>query len=87
MIPETTIYEEWCGPCKVLTPLMENVKTKFTNVQFENVDIDSQFEVAQKYFVRSVPTVIIEKNGKEVQRFVGVQSELAYINALNENLS
>jgi thioredoxin 1 len=66
---------------------MENVKTKFSNVKFENVDIDSQFEIAQKYFVRSVPTVIIEKNGKEVERFVGVQSELAYINALNENLS
>ena len=80
-------YAEWCGPCKVLTPLMENVKTKFSNVKFENVDIDSQFEIAQKYFVRSVPTVIIEKNGKEVERFVGVQSELAYINALNENLS
>jgi thioredoxin 1 len=87
MIQVKKFYAEWCGPCKVLTPLMENVKTKFTNVQFENVDIDSQFEVAQKYFVRSVPTVIIEKNGKEVQRFVGVQSELAYINALNENLS
>jgi len=66
---------------------MENVKTKFSNVKFENVDIDSQFEIAQKYFVRSVPTVIIEKNGKEVERFVGVKSELAYINALNENLS
>ena len=87
MIQVKKFYAEWCGPCKVLTPLMENVKTKFTNVKFENVDIDSQFEVAQKYFVRSVPTVIIEKDGKEVERFVGVQSELAYINALNENLS
>lgn len=81
MIQVKKFYAEWCGPCKVLTPLMENVKTKFTSVKFENVDIDSQFEVAQKYFVRSVPTVIIEKNGKEVERFVGVQSELAYINA------
>ena len=80
-------WAEWCGPCKVLTPLMENVKTKFSNVKFENVDIDSQFEIAQKYFVRSVPTVIIEKDGVEVQRMVGVQSELAYTNALNENLS
>lgn len=86
MVEVKKFYAEWCGPCKVLTPLMENVKTKFTSVKFENVDIDSQFEIAQKYFVRSVPTVIIEKNGKEVQRFVGVQSELAYINALNENL-
>ncbi len=87
MVEVKKSYAEWCGPCKVLTPLMENVKTKFTSVKFENVDIDSQFEIAQKYFVRSVPTVIIEKNGKEVERFVGVQSELAYINALNENLS
>jgi thioredoxin 1 len=87
MVEVKKFYAEWCGPCKVLTPLMENVKTKFTGVKFENVDIDSQFEIAQKYFVRSVPTVIIEKNGKEVERFVGVQSELAYINALNENLS
>jgi thioredoxin 1 len=66
---------------------MENVKSKFASVKFENVDIDSQFEIAQKYYVRSVPTVIIEKDGQEVQRFVGVQSEMAYINALNENLS
>ena len=50
----------------------------------EDIDIDSQFEVAQKYYVRSVPTVIIEKNGEEVQRFAGLQSELAYTNALNE---
>ena len=87
MVEVKKFYAEWCGPCKVLTPLMENVKTKFTGVKFENVDIDSQFEVAQKYFVRSVPTVIIEKNGKEVERFVGVQSEMTYTNALNENLS
>ena len=77
-------YAEWCGPCKVLTPVMENVQTKFQGVSFESVDIDSQFEVAQKYYVRSVPTVIVEKNGEEVQRFVGVQSELAYVNAINE---
>ena len=55
---------------------MENVKSKFSQVSFENVNIDTDFETIQKYYVRSVPTVIIEKNGEEVQRFVGVQSEL-----------
>ena len=70
MVEVKKFYAEWCGPCKVLTPLMENVKTKFSDVNFENVDIDSQFEIAQKYHVRSVPTVIIEKNGVEVQRMV-----------------
>ena len=75
---------DWCGPCRMLTPIMEQVKENFSDVSFENINIDDQFEVAQKYYVRSVPTVIIEKDGKEVQRFAGLQSELAYTNALNE---
>jgi|TARA_B110000908_G_scaffold47557_1_gene58034 thioredoxin 1 len=86
MVEVKKFYADWCGPCKVLTPLMENVKTKFSSVNFENIDIEKDYEIAQKYHVRSVPTVIIEKNGKEVARMVGVQSELAYINVLNENL-
>lgn len=86
MIHVKKFYADWCGPCKVLTPLMENVKSKFNNVNFEDIDIEVQYEIAQKYYVRSVPTVIIEKDGEEVQRFTGVQSEMAYINALNENI-
>ena len=86
MVQVKKFYAEWCGPCKVLTPLMENVKSKFSNVNFEDIDIEVQYEVAQKDYVRSVPTVIIEKDGEEVSRFTGVQSEMAYINALNENL-
>jgi thioredoxin 1 len=78
---------DWCGPCKALKPILENVSNKFGNtVNFSYINIDVQFEVAQKYHVRSVPTVIIEKNGIEVNRFVGVQSELAYTNSINENL-
>ena len=78
---------DWCGPCKALKPILENVSSKFGNtVNFSYINIDEQFEVAQKYHVRSVPTVIIEKDGVEVNRFVGVQSELAYTNSINENL-
>ena len=84
MLEVKKFYAEWCGPCKMLTPIMEHVQTKFTDVSFESINIDSQFEVAQKYYVRSVPTVIIEKDGKEVQRFAGLQSEMAYSNAINE---
>ena len=85
---EVKMFEaDWCGPCKALKPILENVSSKFGNtVNFSYINIDEQFEVAQKYHVRSVPTVIIEKNGVEVNRFVGVQSELAYTNSINENL-
>ena len=56
---------QWCGPCKALKPIFENVSNKFGNeVNFSYIDIDEQFEIAQQYHVRSVPTVIIEKNGE-----------------------
>lgn len=84
MLEVKKFYAEWCGPCKMLTPIMEQVQGKFSDISFESINIDSQFEVAQKYYVRSVPTVIIEKDGKEVHRFAGLQSEMAYSNALTE---
>lgn len=84
MIQVKKFYADWCGPCKMLTPIMEQVKGNFSDVDFQNIDIESQYEIAQKYYVRSVPTVIIEKNGEEIHRFAGLQSEMAYTNALNE---
>jgi thioredoxin 1 len=68
----------------MLTPVMEGVKKNHADIQFEDVDVDAQFEIAAKYSIRSVPTVIVEKDGVEVQRFAGLQSEMAYNNALNE---
>ncbi len=76
----------WCGPCRTLAPMMNEVKSQFSNVKFEEYDVDEAYEEATKYGIRSVPTVVIEKNGVEVERFAGLQSKLAYINAINENL-
>ena len=84
MIEVKRFHAEWCGPCRMLAPIIENVKGKFNEVSFVDVDVDKDYEVAQKYFVRNVPTVVIEKDGEVVERFVGVQSELAYTNAINE---
>jgi thioredoxin 1 len=76
----------WCGPCRALAPVMNEVKTQFSNVKFEDYDVDEAYDEATKYGIRSVPTVIIEKNGKEVERFTGASSKMAYINAINEQL-
>jgi thioredoxin 1 len=76
----------WCGPCRALAPVINEVKTQFSNVIFEDYDVDVAYDEATKYGVRSVPTIIIEKDGKEVERFTGVSSKMAYINAINENL-
>lgn len=76
----------WCGPCRALAPVMNEVKSKFDNVKFEEYDIDNFPQVAEQYRVSSVPTVIIEKDGLELERFTGLSSKMAYINAINERL-
>ena len=74
----------WCGPCRMLAPVMNEIKTKYPNVKFEDIDIDEYTEDVEKYSVTSVPTVIIEKDGQLLERFTGLQSKIAYQNAINE---
>ena len=87
MVSVKKFYGDWCIPCKQLTPIFEEVKTNFNNVVFESYDVDDSHELASKYGIRSVPTVIIEKNGKEVKRITGAQSKLTYSGAINEALN
>jgi thioredoxin 1 len=74
----------WCGPCRALTPVMNEIKGNFSNVKFEEYDIDEYSDITEEYGVRSVPTVIIVKDGIELQRFTGLSSKMAYVNAINE---
>lgn len=59
---------EWCGPCKMLTPLVEQLE----NITKFKVDIDDCPEISSKFKIRSVPTLILFKNGAEVARKIGV---------------
>ena len=76
----------WCGPCRALAPVMNEIKSQFSNVKFEEIDVDAYNEDISKYNVTSVPTVIIEKNGEVIERFTGLSSKIAYVNAINESL-
>lgn len=86
MVTVKKFSASWCGPCRMLAPMFEDVKNGYTNVVFENIDVDENFELASKYGVRAVPLVVIERDGKEVQRFSGVQSVMTYKNAINEHI-
>ena len=61
----------WCGPCKVFKPVITEIASEGHSVEF--IDIEQEQNKAQQYNVRSVPTVVIEENGVEVDRFVGGQ--------------
>jgi thioredoxin 1 len=77
----------WCGPCKILAPTFNEVKNSFSGVSFNEYDVDDSSDIASQFGIRSVPTVVLVKDGKEIKRIVGAQSKMVYENAINENLS
>ena len=76
----------WCGPCRALAPVMNEIKGQFSNVKFTDYDVDEAYEAATEYGVRSVPTVVLVKDGIEINRFTGMSSKMAYVNAITEGL-
>lgn len=66
-------FAEWCGPCKMQDPILEELKKKFGDkVEFKKVDVDTAHELAAKYTIHAVPTLILEKDGAVFKRYVGV---------------
>ncbi len=65
-------FATWCGPCKMLSPVYDSVETEMGDkVEFYKVDIDQSMELAERFVVTTVPTVIVFKDGKEMDRLVG----------------
>ena len=64
-------YATWCGPCKMLGPVFEELSTEINDIKFIKVDIDEHEDLCRKYKVMSVPTLIVFDKGKEVKRNIG----------------
>ena len=65
---------KWCQPCKQLAPIFSELQQEFRdNVSFETIDVDESRDAAVQSNVSSVPTVVFEKDGKELYRFTGVR--------------
>ena len=65
-------YATWCMPCKTMTPIIEELAKENKEVKFLKVDVDKNNELATKYNVMSIPTMLTIKNGKVTKTFVGV---------------
>ncbi len=77
-------YADWCGPCKMFAPVFEELATEVSDAVFCKVNVDNEEELAQRFGVMSIPTVIVLKDGKQVAQNVGLagkQKILAMINS------
>ncbi len=64
-------WAEWCGPCRMLGPVYEALSEEMKDMKFTKVNVDENDELAAKYGVRGIPTMVFLKDGKEVDRIVG----------------
>jgi thioredoxin 1 len=77
-------WAQWCGPCRMLNPIMDRLEETYKGrVVIGKVNSDEEMELAVKFSVRSIPTVIIVKDGEVVERFAGAAPERMYTEKLD----
>ncbi len=75
-------YADWCGPCKMMSPVIDEIAKERTDIKVGKLNIDEEMEVAQKYGVMSIPTFIVFKNGEAVQKDMGAKPKNAVLEML-----
>ena len=66
-------YADWCGPCKIQDPILEKLEEKLGDkIEFKKINVDDNLQLANKYGIRVVPTLILECNGKIIEHYIGV---------------
>ena len=80
-------WAEWCGPCKMLSPVIEELAQEFDGkVLVGKVNVDEEPELARRFGVMTIPTVVFLKNGKEVERKVGAMPAAVFRGVLDKHL-
>ena len=78
-------WASWCGPCRMLGPVIEQLDNQYPDVVVGKVNVDDEQELAMRYGVMSIPTVIFFKDGKEIDRKVGVMPPEVFVQILEAN--
>lgn len=88
MVELLDFYADWCGPCVVMKPVIEELEKEMADtVKITKIDVDQKQEEASKYGVMSIPTYVILKDGEEVDRFIGANSKEDVVSKLNAHVS
>ncbi|KAL0395660.1 UNVERIFIED_CONTAM: Thioredoxin H2 [Sesamum calycinum] len=65
----------WCGPCKFMEPVFNNLAAKYTDVDFVKIDVDELSDISREFGVQAMPTFLMLKQGKEVERVIGAKKD------------
>merc|ERR1712106_50807 len=79
-------HAEWCGPCKMLAPILTKVIESRDGVDLLKIDVDEFDELAAHFQVRAMPTVVMVKNGEVVDQFMGLKQEPELVNFIEKNM-
>lgn len=80
-------WAEWCGPCKMIGPILEEIDLEMSEkIKIVKVDVDSNNQTAMKYAIRSIPTLIIVKDGSVSAQHIGAASKAQLENFINQNI-
>lgn len=69
------LYADWCGPCKMIAPIVEEIANERADITVGKVNVDTDPQIAIQYGVQSIPTLIVFKNGQETNRIIGYRSK------------
>ena len=75
-------YADWCGPCKMIAPILEEIAAENEDISVGKVNVDESNDLAYKYGVSSIPTLIVFENGEEIERIVGYRPKEDILEAL-----
>ncbi|MBR2825834.1 MAG: thioredoxin [Solobacterium sp.] len=75
-------WASWCGPCKMLAPIVEEIANENDDIKVGKVNVDEEIELAKQFGIMSIPTLLIFKDGKVVNQSVGVQAKESILSLL-----
>lgn len=77
-------FATWCGPCKILGPILEDVADEVEGVTIIKVNVDENHDLSVKYGIRNIPTILAFKSGENVDKFVGVKKKEEVVEFINK---
>lgn len=77
-------FAEWCGPCRIIAPVLEKISHARSDVKIFKIDVDKEQELTSRFRITNMPTLVLLRDGKETNRLLGAHPEASIMNMIDE---